>query len=139
MKIFICSKINDADHRRLNDEIYNSCRELGFSAFLPQNELPLDTKLSPLQILEANERAVDDADIILAVFDHAETGVGMELERAHLLKKYIIAFRSEESIAEEDLGKMLEGVWERIPGKHKVHNIQRLKEILKKYFKNRRF
>ena len=132
MKIFICSKLADQDHRRLNEEIYKLCRDLGFSVFLPQNELPLGTELSPLQILETNERAVDDADIILAVFDRAEAGIGMELERAHILKKQIIAFRSEESIAEEDLGKMLEGAWERIPEKRKVHDIPGLKEVLKK-------
>lgn len=132
MKIFICSKLADPDHRQLNEEIYELCHDLGFSVFLPQNELPPGTELSPLQILEANERAVDDADIILAVFDHAEAGIGMELERAHLLKKRIAAFRSKESVAKEDLGKMLEGAWERIPEKEKVHNIPELKEILQR-------
>jgi nucleoside 2-deoxyribosyltransferase len=114
MKAFIASKIADPKQQKLNLRISAICERHGFEVFLAQRELPLGTELSALQILESNERAVDKSNLVIMVFDKAGAGVAMELERAFLLKKTIVGYRSRESEEKEYLGKMLEGSWKRL-------------------------
>ena len=52
----------------------------------------------------------------------------MEYERAFLLKKCIIGFRTKRSLKEDDLGKMVEGAWSDI--QHKASTLQELRKIL---------
>jgi len=132
MKIFIASKLTCQKQQRLNEQIYNLCIKLGFKAYLPQKELPLDTKATPKQILEANEKAVDDFDFGIVVFDQAGAGTAMELEKAYMLNRTIIGYRSKKSQQNEDIGKMLQGAWDRLPKKFKVNSIHELENILKK-------
>ena len=131
MKIFIASKLKNEEQRALNEQLAALCEEVGFEVLLPQRLLPLDTQKTAVEILESNEHFVGTADCILAVFDRAESGVAMELGRAHLLQKPIIGFRTPTSIENEDMGKMLHGFWERLPEHRKATNFEELKGRLR--------
>lgn len=129
MKLFIASKLSDKDQRDLNKEIFDICKSLKIKTYLPQIEVPINTKATSREILEFNENAVDCSDTVLILFDKCGTGSAMELERAQVLKKKIIGFRSENSQKKEYLGKMLEGSWERIPKDLKTNSFYELKNI----------
>jgi len=131
-KVFISSKISDHKLQELNLELYILCKNLGFDPYLPQLEVPLDTRMSPMEILETNERAVDSSDLMLMVFDKAGSG-SVEYQRIYIAQKTIVAYRSQESIVSENLGMMLEGAWQRIPAEYKSSTLQGLEIILKKF------
>ena len=131
-KVFISSKIADEQQQELNREIYKVCYKLNFDTYLPQIAVPIDTTMTPLQILEVNERAVNESDLLLMVFDKAGAGGGMEYQRALILQKPIIGYRSITSLRTEQLGVMIEGAWERIPKEYKASTIKRLENILTK-------
>ena len=131
-KVFISSKISDHKLQELNLELYILCKNLGFDPYLPQLEVPLDTRMSPMEILETNERAVDSSDLMLMVFDKAGSG-SVEYQRIYITQKTIVAYRSQESIVSENLGMMLEGAWQRIPAEYKSSTLQGLEIILKKF------
>ncbi len=132
-RVFISSKISDHKLQELNLELYILCKNLGFDPYLPQLEVPLDTRMSPAEILETNERAVDSSDLMLMVFDKAGSGSAMEYQRIYIAQKTIVAYRSQESIVSENLGMMLEGAWQRIPTGYKSSTLQGLESILKKF------
>ena len=132
-KVFISSKISDHKLQKLNLDLYILCRNLGFDPYLPQLEVPLDTRRSPVEILEANERAIDSSDLMLMVFDKAGSGSAMEYQRSYIAQKTIVAYRSQESIVSENLGMMLEGAWQRILAEYKSSTLQGLESILKKF------
>ena len=132
MKVYIASKLTNKKQRELNNRIYNLCIKFGLKVFLPQKELPLGSRITARHILETNEKAVDDSDFIIAVFDRAGVGVAMELERARMLKKNIIGYRSKRSQESEYLGKMLQGAWDRLPKRLKTGCIRELENILSK-------
>ncbi|MBI2498758.1 nucleoside 2-deoxyribosyltransferase [Candidatus Woesearchaeota archaeon] len=132
-RIFISSKIGDYKQQRLNLDLFKLCNDLGFDTYLPQIEVPIDTRLSPIEILEANERAVDTSDLMLIVFDQASAGVAMEYQRIYIAQKPIIGYRSKSSIDSENLGMMLEGAWHRISGNNKSSSIDGIKNILKRF------
>jgi len=90
MKVFIASKLTCQKQQKLNEQIYNLCIKSGFEVYLPQKELPLDTKATPRQILAANEKAVNESDFGIVVFDQVGAGSATELERAYMLNKIII-------------------------------------------------
>ncbi len=126
MKVFIAAKLRCERQQLINKEIYDACRSLGFEGYLPQIELPLTTSATPEEILRANEKAIDESDIVVISFDNAGAGCAMELERARFLNKIIIGFRKEKT----NLGKMLEGAWAAIPHKLRVASVQALKRLL---------
>ena len=132
-RVFISSKISDHEQQRLNMELYNLCSNLGFDPYLPQLEVPLDTRMSPAEILEANEKAVDKSDMMLMVFDKAGAGSAMEYQRVYIAQKPIIAYRSQQSILSENLGMMLEGAWQRIEKEYKSSTLHGLESIFKKF------
>jgi len=127
---FIASRLTNPDIFELGEKIYQICCDLGYKVFLPQHELPLDTECTPLQILTANEAGVTNADFLIVVFDEASTGTAMELERGFTLGKIIIGYRSDEHQESEELGKMLQGAWDRIPQGCRAGNLAELREIL---------
>lgn len=114
-------------------ELYNLCHNLGFDPYLPQLEVPLDIRMSPAEILGANEKSVDESDLMLMVFDKAGAGSAMEYERIYIAQKPIIGYRSQQSVVSENLGMMLEGAWQRIATQHKSSTLQGLEDILKKF------
>lgn len=132
-KIFISSKISDHVYQKVNLELSQLCEDLGFDTYLPQLEVPLDTRMSSIQVLEANERAVDTSDLMLMVFDQAGSGSAMEYQRIYIARKPIIGYRSKVSINSENLGVMLEGAWQRIPEEYRSSTIDGLVEILRKF------
>jgi len=132
-KVFISSKISDHKLQELNLELYILCKNLGFDPYLPQLEVPLDTRMNPAEILESNERSVDTSDLMLMVFDKAGAGSAMEYQRIYIAQKTIVAYRSQESIMSENLGMMLEGAWQRIPTEYKSSTLQGLENIFKKF------
>lgn len=132
-RIFISSKLSDHKQQILNMDLYNICRNLGFDPYLPQLEVPLDTRMSPAEILEANEKSVDESDLMLMVFDKAGAGSAMEYQRIYIARKPIIGYRSQQSIVSENIGMMLEGAWQRIVAEHKSSTLQGLENILKKF------
>jgi nucleoside 2-deoxyribosyltransferase len=131
-KIFISSKVVDPIQRELNLDILEICSRLGFDEYLPQIAVPLDAPVIPIQTIRTNEKAVDRSDILLMVFDQAGGGGAMEYQRAHIFQKQVVGYRSPSSVANEDLGMMLEGAWSRIPSNFKSSSTRELEQILSK-------
>jgi len=128
-KAFIATKVDTEAAQKRSEEILSLLEAAGFSVFLPKKR-----PATAVEILESNEREVDAADVIVCVFDGAGAGVGMELGRAHALKKEIVGFRTPESVADEYLGKMLEGFWARLPDGRKAEDSARLEQVLEAAF-----
>jgi nucleoside 2-deoxyribosyltransferase len=133
MQVFIASKIDCLEQQKLNEKIYNFCIKEGFQVHVAQIVLPLNTKATPLQILEFNEKAVDDSDIIIVIFDQIDAGTAMELERAYIKNKLILGYRSNNSKKKEYIGKMLQGAWDRIPNNFKTSSLEELKRMINNF------
>ena len=125
-KAFIATKVDTEAAQGRSARILAALEAAGFSVFLPKKR----PGATAIEILESNEREVDAADVVVCVFDGAGAGVGMELGRADALKKDIVGFRTEESVADEYLGKMLEGFWQRLPDDRKAQDLSRLEQLL---------
>ena len=134
-KIFICSKLGDKNQHKFNLVFFKICKELGFEPYLPQIEVPFGISKTPLEILEANEKAIDSSDLALMIFDKSGAGGAMEYQRIYISKKPIIAYRSKKSLDTEYLGMMLEGAWQRISNLNKGSSVSEIKNILKRYTK----
>ena len=134
MQIFIASKLRNTRQQKLNEKIYNLCLQLGYTVFFSQKKLPLEIQITPCEILETNEQAVNSSDLVVVIFDRADCGSAMELERAYVLRKTIIGYRSTASQKNENIGKMMQGAWDRIPIQLKTSSLKELKNILRLLF-----
>jgi nucleoside 2-deoxyribosyltransferase len=125
MKAFIATKVDTEAAQARSADILKALEAARYAVFLPKKR-----PATAIEILESNEREVDAADLVVCVFDGAGAGVGMELGRADALKKDIVGFRTPESAADEYLGKMLEGFWQRLPEDRKAQDLARLEQVL---------
>ena len=132
MKVFVSSKVNGQQFQEINRAIKKIIEEAGFQAHLPQEALPVKDNPPSIKILVHNEGAIDRCDIVLAIFDYLDTGSAMELGRARARNKKIVAFRSPEHEKSVALGKMLEGLWQRIPARDKASSLDELKEVMRR-------
>ena len=132
-KIFIVSKLNDPHQRELNEKIGLLCRKLGFDVYLAQWNPSFGVKKTAQQILEINEAVIRGADLAVVVFDRLDVGGAFELGCFSALNTPIVGFRSPENQQIEDLGKMLEGAWTRLPGNHKASSLRELEEVLRRF------
>ena len=77
---------------------------------------------------------MNSSDLVVVIFDRADCGSAMELERAYVLRKTIIGYRSTASQKNENIGKMMQGAWDRIPIQLKTSSLKELKNILRLLF-----
>jgi len=125
MKAFIATKVDTEAAQARSASIKAMLEAVGFDVFLP-----VKRTATAVEILESNEREVDAAELVVCVFDAAGAGVGMELGRAQALGKEIVGFRTPESLADEYLGKMLEGFWARLPEDRKARDLEGLRSVM---------
>jgi nucleoside 2-deoxyribosyltransferase len=131
-KVYIASKLKHKSQTGLNSQIASLCKDR-FEVFSPQEEvLPNESSLSPKKILYLNLGAIDDCDVFILVFDRCDSGAAMEYMRAKMLGKTIIGYRTVKSIKKEDIGKMMEGVWETLPDNMRVSSLDELKKVINK-------
>jgi nucleoside 2-deoxyribosyltransferase len=128
MRVFLSSRVSTRRHQRLNDRIAELCTRAGLSPFVPQHDIP--ESASSVQILEHNEVAVDESELVITVFDTAGAGVALELGRARARHKLIIGFRSRRSQTREQLGMMLEGAWADLPQTRRASSLAELRVAL---------
>lgn len=83
--------------------------------------------MSSIDVLNANIRAVREAEVILTIFDKPGLGVAFEVGYALALGKKIIGFRTD---VQDYLGKVLEGLWENLLPSAKATNIGELRSAL---------
>lgn len=126
-RIFFNAPLSSLAEQRLNSEIAQMVRDLGFEIYLPQIEIPPTGNTSATRVFESNIQAVRHSDIILSVLDKPGLGVAFELGYAIAINKIIIAFRSDE---QDYLGKVLEGLWKSLEARYKAQTLEELKEIL---------
>lgn len=126
-RVFINASLSSEHARRLNAEIAAIVRTRYQGVFLPQHELPPGEKFSNSHILRSNLIALSTCDLVLSVLDSPGSGVTLEIGAALVLRKPICAFRSEFG---SDLGKMLEGVWEELPGNQKASSLEELRHMI---------
>lgn len=126
-RVFLNAPLSTLAEQRLNDVISSLVVDLGFTCYSPQEKIPPGSSLAPAVIFEENRRAVDESDIILCVLDKPGLGVVFELGYALAQGKTIVAFRSDQ---QDYLGKVLEGLWERLDTDRKATTLDRLREIL---------
>lgn len=129
-RVFINAPLSTLAEQRLNKEISEIVNEQGFECYFPQEVIPPGSNTSATRIVEANIQAVKNCDIVLSVLDKPGLGVIFELAYALALNKTIIVFRSDK---QDYLGKVIEGLWERLEQKNKARTLEKLKEILKTY------
>ena len=134
MKLFIAFSFTRKPD--LKKQIFKLCNHIGFETYLADLFFPHNKKASSLEILMTDEKLVDMCDLILIVFDGAGPGVFMEFERARTLNKKIIAYRSLNSLENEDFGSMELGAWDSINPNLKANSLSNLKTILRKIYKN---
>lgn len=132
MKAFLASKLSNEQAQVLNRRINYICLRLGVELYMAQIELPLGTEKSPLEILEINERAIDETELGIIVFDDVGCGTAIEYERAYVRGKKIVGYRSKESMAGEYLGQMMEGAWQRLEKDMKANSLDELEKILER-------
>jgi nucleoside 2-deoxyribosyltransferase len=135
LKAFISSKLFDAEAWDMNKQLKQAVEDVGIKVYLPQDELPVEKNLDAITILEANERAVDESAIFIAYFDYLDTGSAYELAQAQATNKFIVGYRSVYHEKRTNLGKMLEGFWERLPSEQKTNSPEGLRQILETYKK----
>lgn len=94
---------------------------------MPQDAFPSDYNPSAEEILQANVRAVENADIVLSVLDCPGLGVAFEIGYAMAKNKRMIAFRTD---LRTYLGKIIEGFWNDLDSKSKARTLDELSTIL---------
>src|SRR5688572_24296259 len=91
-RIFINASLSSLAEQRLNAEIASMIESLNAETYLPQRELPIDMLASAEEILIANMRAVQEADLIVSVLDKPGLGVAFELGFAAAIGKRCVLF-----------------------------------------------
>lgn len=128
-KIFINASLSTIAEQRFNNELVEIANELGFDVYFPQEVIPPQNNASATRIFEANLQAIKDCDIVLSVLDKPGLGVIFELSYALAINKTIMVFRSDR---QDYLGKVIEGLWEKLQQKYKAQTLDELKDVLRK-------
>ncbi len=127
LRFFINSSLSSLAEQRLNAELADVVEQASHSVYLPQRELPLGTRASPAEILEANSAAVRASDAVLVVLDKPGLGVAFELGVAFAVKKRIVLFRTD---TQDYLGKILEGLWQSHERDLRATSVEELRVVL---------
>lgn len=128
-RVFLNASLSSARARIFNERLKRIVTEEGLECLLPQEILPPGRNIDEVEILKTNQRLIESSDIVLSVLDKPGEGVVFELGVAFTLGKPIIIFRSSE---EDNLGKIIEGVYKLLPEDSKAGNLRELRTILRK-------
>lgn len=128
-RIFLNASLSLPWERLLNKRLKRILIEAGFECLLPQEILPPGRNIDEVEILKNNQRLIESSDVVLSVLDKPGEGVIFELGVAFALGKAIIVFRSSE---EDNLGKIIEGIYKLLPKDRKARNLRELRTILRK-------
>jgi nucleoside 2-deoxyribosyltransferase len=121
-QVFLNASLAGKGDRGRNAELVKHIRSRGFRClYVPQEELPVGGKYTATQIKNANVEAIRKADVVVSVLDNPGLGVAFELSLALEIGKPVVLYRSS---SQQDLGKMIEGVWEEFPPSRKAETIK---------------
>lgn len=132
--VFLNASLSGLGNRLLNDQVLSVLRGYDVDVYAPQVELPLDAGLSPIQILTANTDAIKRCDVVISILDKPGLGVAYELGVAMTLERPILAFRSATG---ESLGKILDGLWDRLRPDVRATSLRELSDMLARHFRRR--
>ena len=128
-RVFLNASLSSSGKRIFNERLKRIVIEEGLECLLPQEILPPGRNLDEVEILKTNQRLIESSDIVLSVLDKPGEGVIFELGVAFALGKPIIIFRSNE---QDNLGKIIEGIYKLLPQDRKTGNLRELRTILRK-------
>lgn len=128
-KVFLNAPLSDTVAQNMNIKIKKILEEEGFICILPQEILPPGTNVDPKEVLRRNVELVKKCDIVLSLLDAPGEGVIFELGLAHALGKRIVAFRSNKVCFH---GKVVEGLWSKLPESRKAMTLDELRSKLKR-------
>jgi len=130
ISIFLNASLARKSDRLRNQTVVDHLQSLGFTKiYLPQHEIPIETKCKPSEILRANEQAVKEASIVICILDNVGFGVVYELTLALQIGKPVFVLRPINST--QVLGKMIEGVLDdRVPARQKASTVAELGLLL---------
>jgi nucleoside 2-deoxyribosyltransferase len=127
-KIFLNAPLSSLAEQRFNRQLQELITRRGFACYSPQEVIPPGTDTSPMDILNANTRAVDECDIILSVLDKPGFGVIFELAYGYAKNKEMVLLRTDK---QDYLGKMIEGLWQTVVRDRKANSLDELEEVLR--------
>ncbi|WP_171090276.1 nucleoside 2-deoxyribosyltransferase [Usitatibacter rugosus] len=114
---------------RRNAEIAVIVRAAGMSLFSPQEQLPLDAKVTPVEIVEHNRNGLLACSIVIFVPEGAGAGVYFEVGMAEALGRIVVAFGPPPAPTE---GAVPLGHWLRIPPAMRADSLDELGRILRR-------
>jgi nucleoside 2-deoxyribosyltransferase len=126
--IFVAASVRQPGCHERNEAVSKAARRVGLSAFLPQEQFPLQTSHTAVEILLGNDAALRRSRAVIFIPDDAGEGVYFEIGIAFALGKHIIGYSELDNT--HHLGKIPQAIWELIPAVRKAHGLAELENLL---------
>lgn len=125
--VFLAAGLRQPGCLSRNRDVIRTIRSAGLSVFAPQEQLPLDSPVTPSEIVERNRTGVIKSTLLLLIPEGAGAGVYYEVGLAEALGKSIIAFGLPPS-AEQ--GAVPLGQWLSLSKDHRIDSLTQLRDLL---------